>query len=83
MFSLLEINLITGRRNQIRVHLADRGHPGVGDKKYGKEDRRHKRLALHAKSISFKHPTSGKKLHFETKVHAYIEKLVGYLPLSS
>ena len=77
MFSLLEINLITGRKNQIRVHLADRGHPVLGDKKYGKKDRGHKRLALHAKSISFKHPTSGKKLNFETKVQAYIEKLVG------
>lgn len=76
MFSLLEINLITGRKNQIRVHLADSGHPVVGDKKYGKKDKRHKRLALHAESISFKHPASGKKLNFETKVPAYIEKLV-------
>jgi len=77
MFSLLEINLITGRKNQIRVHLADRGHPVVGDKKYGKKDRGHKRLALHAKSISFKHPVSGKRLNFETEVPAYIEKMVG------
>jgi tRNA pseudouridine32 synthase/23S rRNA pseudouridine746 synthase/23S rRNA pseudouridine1911/1915/1917 synthase len=77
MFSLLEINLITGRKNQIRVHLADRGHPVVGDKKYGKNDKRHKWLALHSKSISFKHPTSGKRLYFETKVPAHIEKLVG------
>jgi len=77
MFSLLEINLITGRKNQIRVHLADRGHPVVGDKKYGKKGTGHQRLGLHAKSISFKHPTSGKKLHFETKAQAYIQKLVG------
>jgi len=77
MFSLLEINLITGRKNQIRVHLADRGHPVVGDKKYGKKDRGHKRLALHARSISFRHPSSGKKLNFEARVSAYIENLVG------
>ena len=77
MFSLLEINLITGRKNQIRVHLADRGHPVVGDKKYGKKDRGHKRLALHAKSISFKHPANSKRLYFETEIPAHIEKLVG------
>ena len=77
MYSLLEVNLITGRKNQIRVHLADLGHPVVGDKKYGKKDKGHKRLALHATSISFKHPTSGKKLYFETKIPAHIERLVG------
>jgi len=76
MFSLLEINLITGRKNQIRVHLADIGHPVVGDRKYGNKDKKHKRLALHAKSISFKHPYSGKKLNFETEVPTHIEKLV-------
>lgn len=76
-FSLLEVNLITGRKNQIRVHLAERGHPVVGDKKYGKKDKWHKRLALHAKSISFKHPVSGKKLYFETEVPAHIKRLVG------
>ena len=77
MFSLLKIGLITGRKNQIRVHLADRGHPVVGDKKYGKKDKWHKRLALHAESISFKHPTSGKSLNFEAKIPVYIERLVG------
>ncbi|MBU4484659.1 RNA pseudouridine synthase [bacterium] len=76
-FSLLEINLLTGRKNQIRVHLADRGHPIVGDKKYGENERGNRRLALHAKSISFNHPTSGKQLSFETKVPAYFEELVG------
>ena len=76
MFSLLEISLITGRKNQIRVHLADRGHPIVGDKKYGRKDKEYKRLALHARSISFKHPTSGEKIDFETKVPAYIKKLI-------
>jgi tRNA pseudouridine32 synthase/23S rRNA pseudouridine746 synthase/23S rRNA pseudouridine1911/1915/1917 synthase len=70
--SLLEIDLITGRKNQIRVQLADVGHPVVGDKKYGKGDKAHKRLALHAKSISFKHPSTGKTLTCEAKVPKYI-----------
>lgn len=76
-FSLLEINLLTGRKNQIRVHLADRGHPIVGDIKYGICAKGNRRLALHARSISFEHPTSGKKLSFETKTPVYIEKLAG------
>jgi len=76
-FALLEVNLLTGRKNQIRVHLADIGHPVVGDKKYGKGDRAHTRLALHARSISLKHPFTGKQLTFETKVPVYFNKLVG------
>jgi tRNA pseudouridine32 synthase/23S rRNA pseudouridine746 synthase/23S rRNA pseudouridine1911/1915/1917 synthase len=75
-FSLLEIDLITGRKNQIRVHLAENGHPIVGDKKYGEKDATHKRLALHALSISFKHPFTGKQVTFETKVPGYLRSLV-------
>ena len=80
-FSLLEVDLLTGRKNQIRVHLAEHGHPIVGDRKYGKGDRVHKRLALHALSISFKHPFSGMQLTFETKIPAYFTKLVGSVNL--
>ena len=76
-FSLLEVSPLTGRRNQIRVHLAGIGHPVVGDKKYGKKDKSHPRLALHARSISFKHPFSGEQLMFEAEVPVYFEKLVG------
>ncbi len=76
-FSLLEVDLLTGRKNQIRVHLAGIGHPIVGDKKYGKGNSTHKRLALHARSISFKHPFSGKQLTFDAKVPVYFNKLVG------
>jgi len=76
-FALLEVDLLTGRKHQIRVHLADIGHPVVGDRKYGKGKEAHKRLALHAWSISFGHPFSGKPLTFETKVPAYFNKLVG------
>jgi tRNA pseudouridine32 synthase/23S rRNA pseudouridine746 synthase/23S rRNA pseudouridine1911/1915/1917 synthase len=75
-FSLLEIDLITGRKNQIRVHLAENGHPIVGDKKYGEKDPAHKRLALHAISISFKHPFTGKQVTFETTVPGYFRSLV-------
>lgn len=62
-YSLLEINLLTGRKNQIRVHLAELGHPVVGDDKYGRQDGQ-KRLALHAYSISFIHPFSKKQMTF-------------------
>ena len=78
-FALLEVDLLTGRKHQIRVHLADIGHPVVGDQKYGKGNDAHKRLALHARSISFQHPFSGAQLTFETKVPVYFNKLVGSL----
>jgi RluA family pseudouridine synthase len=76
-FSLLEVNLLTGRKHQIRVHLAEIGHPVVGDRKYGKVKETYKRLALHAKAISFTHPLSGKRLAFETPSPEYFNKLVG------
>lgn len=75
--SLLEVELLTGRKHQIRVHLAGIGHAIVGDQKYGKKDRDHERLALHARSISFKHPFGGKEVAFETNVPAYFSQLVG------
>jgi tRNA pseudouridine32 synthase/23S rRNA pseudouridine746 synthase/23S rRNA pseudouridine1911/1915/1917 synthase len=76
-FSLLEVNLLTGRKHQIRVHLADIGHPVVGDEKYGEGEKAYKRLALHAKFISFTHPISGKRLTFDTGIPEYFNKLVG------
>jgi RluA family pseudouridine synthase len=76
-FSLLEIDLLTGRKHQIRVHLAGIGHPVVGDERYGKENKRHQRLALHARSISFKHPFSGEPLTFTTEVPVFFTTLVG------
>jgi tRNA pseudouridine32 synthase/23S rRNA pseudouridine746 synthase/23S rRNA pseudouridine1911/1915/1917 synthase len=76
LFSLLEITLLTGRKNQIRVHLADKGHPIVGDRKYGRTDDPCKRLALHAKSISFKHPTTGETMTYNTKIPGDFEKLM-------
>lgn len=76
-FSLLEVDLLTGRKHQIRVHMADIGHPVAGDKRYGKGDKGHKRLALHAQSITFRHPFSGKELTFITAVPGYLYRLLG------
>jgi RluA family pseudouridine synthase len=76
-FSLLEIELLTGRKNQIRVHMADKGHPVAGDRKYGNAKDGCKRLALHARSISFKHPASGEEATFEAKVPRYFSDLMG------
>ena len=75
--ALLEIDLLTGRKHQIRVHLAGIGHPIVGDKRYGTEGKGHNRLALHAQSISFKHPFSGTMMTFETQVPPLFYTLVG------
>jgi len=75
--SLLEVVLLTGRKNQIRVHLAGIGHPIVGDTKYGKEDESQPRMALHARSISFRHPFNGKQLTFESDVPVFFTTLVG------
>lgn len=75
--SLLKIRLLTGRKHQIRVHLSEKGHPVVGDKKYGKGNDAYGTLALHAKSISFTHPVSGKVLYFETRVPDFFIRLIG------
>ncbi|MCE5279813.1 MAG: RluA family pseudouridine synthase [Planctomycetaceae bacterium] len=80
-FSALEIDLATGRKNQIRVHLAEKGHPVVGDAKYGRKSRMHKRMALHARSISFLHPGSGKRIVLEAKIPACFASLVGNISL--
>ena len=74
-FSLLDITLLTGRKNQIRVHLAEAGHPVAGDPKYGRNDRI-ARLALHARTLSFPHPHDGRPLAFEAPVPAAILGLV-------
>jgi tRNA pseudouridine32 synthase/23S rRNA pseudouridine746 synthase/23S rRNA pseudouridine1911/1915/1917 synthase len=81
--SLLEITLLTGRKHQIRVHLAEKGHPVAGDKKYGKKGDGQKCMALHAQSIVFTHPVTGKLLSFATEVPERFVRLIGnYSPVS-
>ena len=75
--ALLEVDLLTGRKHQIRVHLAGIGHPIVGDRKYGKGTKGQNRMALHAYSICFKHPFNGRMLTFETRVPPLFHTLVG------
>jgi tRNA pseudouridine32 synthase/23S rRNA pseudouridine746 synthase/23S rRNA pseudouridine1911/1915/1917 synthase len=67
-FTMVDVHLITGRKHQIRVHFAEKGHPVVGDKKYGKGDNISKRLALHARSILFAHPFNRKPMAFDTGI---------------
>jgi 23S rRNA pseudouridine1911/1915/1917 synthase len=73
-YSLLEVSLQTGRKNQIRVHLQDIGHSIAGDKKYGAATNPLGRLGLHAGILEFFHPATGKNMHFETPVPAVLEK---------
>jgi RluA family pseudouridine synthase len=75
-YSLLEIGLLTGRKNQIRVHLADLGCPVVGDKKYGEKGKGIKRLALHAAFITIAHPHSRERMTFRAKVPSYFKVLM-------
>lgn len=67
-YSLLEVNIETGRKNQIRVHMQDLGHSVVGDKKYGSTKNPIKRLGLHAHTIVFTHPLTKELLSFTSKI---------------
>jgi len=67
-FSLLEVKLQTGRKNQIRVHMKDIGHPIAGDKKYGSKQNPLGRTGLHARILSFIHPVTGTEIRYETPV---------------
>ncbi|GAB5407899.1 MAG: RluA family pseudouridine synthase [Balneolaceae bacterium] len=75
-YSLLEINLLTGRKNQIRVHFSEKGHSVVGDKMYGKKEKGIKRLTLHAASLSINHPVTKERMTFETKIPEYFISLM-------
>ncbi len=76
--SLLKINLLTGRKNQIRVHMAEAGHPVVGDSKYGKEKSARGQLLLHSFSIEFTHPFSGKRMTIDADVPDYFKRVMDY-----
>jgi len=79
--SLVQITLLTGRKHQIRVHFAEKGHPLVGDRKYGRDRPATTDLALHAWSIGFTHPHSGLRLQFSTPSPSRFSQLVGDFPL--
>lgn len=75
-YTLVEFELETGRKNQIRVHAQWIGHPIAGDKKYDARTNPLGRLALHAKTLSFIHPWTGKTLSFSSPVPKAFRKLI-------
>jgi 23S rRNA pseudouridine1911/1915/1917 synthase len=79
--TLVEVRLETGKRNQIRVHFAEAGHPVLGDPRYKKGRAAHprwkrKRIALHASSLRFQHPVSGKEVLFESPLPSAMKKFL-------
>lgn len=64
--TLIEARLETGRKHQIRVHLAEAGHPIVGDRRYGPDKPASRRLALHAVELRFRHPRTGQEVQFRS-----------------
>lgn len=76
-YSLVELKLDTGRKNQIRVHMQDLQHPIVGDVKYGSAVNPIGRLALHAYRLWFYHPVTGELMKFETPYPPSFTKLLG------
>ena len=67
-YALLDINIETGRKNQIRVHMKELGHPVAGDKQYGARTNPIGRLCLHANELSFTHPATGEQITFKAKM---------------
>ena len=69
-YTLAEVELETGRKNQIRVHMHDLGYSIAGDRRYGAKTSPIHRLALHARTISFVHPITRRLLEFSTPIPA-------------
>jgi 23S rRNA pseudouridine1911/1915/1917 synthase len=76
-YSMLEVTLETGRKNQIRAHLSEAGHPIVGDQFYGSNVNPIGRLGLHARLLGFEHPTTGKHMTFTAPVPRVFTDLFG------
>jgi 23S rRNA pseudouridine1911/1915/1917 synthase len=80
IYTVLEVSLETGRRNQIRVHFAEAGHPVLGDPRYGRAADSptlwtERRLALHAARLAFRHPSSGELLRLDSPLPAAMQRL--------
>lgn len=75
-YSLLEVELETGRKNQIRVHMQDIGHPVVGDKKYGSRKNPIRRLGLHATTLEFIHPRTNQLVSYTASVPRAFKKVI-------
>lgn len=75
-FSMLTLNLETGRKNQIRVHMKHIGHPIVGDKKYGSKINPIKRISLHAHELFFTHPVTGEFFEFKSPIPRKMQQLI-------
>jgi 23S rRNA-/tRNA-specific pseudouridylate synthase len=74
-WSMLEITLETGRKNQIRAHLSEAGHPVIGDRLYGSSVNPIGRLGLHAQLLGFDHPATGKRMAFTAPIPGSFRKL--------
>ena len=75
-YSLVQVFIDTGRRNQIRVHLSEKGYPIVGDKKYKCMTNPIKRLCLHANILEFIHPVTKKLIHIESDIPSEFKKII-------
>lgn len=84
-YTLLEIKIDTGRTHQIRVHMAEIGHPVVGDAVYssGKNEFGIEGQMLHAKSLDFKHPITQKQMHVEAELPGYFKQVLDKLEMMS
>jgi len=67
-YALLEVELETGRKNQIRVHLSEMNCPVVGDRKYGADETYERRIRLHAYYLAIHHPSTGEAMEFKSKM---------------
>lgn len=80
--SLLRLKPQSGRKNQLRVHCTESGHPIIGDKKYGSHSNPLKRVCLHAQKITFTHPTSGRRMTFAAPLPDLFSKIFDYSDLA-
>ena len=75
-YSRVEVKLVTGRKHQIRVHLAGLGCPVIGDTDYGAKTNPARRLGLHAWKLAFTHPLTGERLNLESPVPEALSRIV-------